>query len=173
MIVVVLALGGFAVLIARRRLLEAVVFAVPIATITAIGAVTLASSRRSEVLMTLVFPLAATAVTRSVAFARERAADRAAARASLAQRRPGLAPEPRRRRRRAYPLPADGAPPPRSHDLRKPVSRELTALRSAGLIAAAGIIAFAVDPPPLAAQRGRADPAARPASGWRSSPAPS
>ena len=77
-IVVVLALAGFAVLIGRRRFIEAAVFAIPIATITAIGAVTLASSRRSEVLMTLVFPLAAAAVTRAVAFGRERAAARAA-----------------------------------------------------------------------------------------------
>jgi hypothetical protein len=77
-IVVVLALAGFAVLIGRRRFLEAIVFAIPIATLTAVGAVTLASSRRSEVLMTLVFPLAAAAVTRAVAHLRERPNGRSA-----------------------------------------------------------------------------------------------
>jgi hypothetical protein len=77
-IVVVLGLAGFAVLIGRRRFLEAIVFAIPIATLTAVGAVTLASSRRSEVLMTLVFPLAAAAVTRAVAHLRERADGRSA-----------------------------------------------------------------------------------------------
>jgi 4-amino-4-deoxy-L-arabinose transferase-like glycosyltransferase len=66
-IVVLLALGGFAVLLARRRILEVVVFALPIATVTAIGAVSLASNRRSEILMTIVFPLAAVAVTRAYA----------------------------------------------------------------------------------------------------------
>ena len=77
-IVVFLGLAGFAVLIGRRRFIAAIVFAIPIATITAVGAVTLASSRRSEVLMTLVFPLAAAAVTRAVAFGRARAAGPAA-----------------------------------------------------------------------------------------------
>jgi hypothetical protein len=71
-IVVVLALGGFAVLTARRRFLEAIVFAVPIATVSAVGAVTLASSRRSEVLMTLVFPLVGVALARLGAVVRDR-----------------------------------------------------------------------------------------------------
>jgi hypothetical protein len=77
-IVVILGLAGFAVLIGRRRYVETVVFAIPIATLTAVGAVTLASSRRSEVLMTLVFPLAAAAVTRAVAHLRERSSGEAA-----------------------------------------------------------------------------------------------
>jgi 4-amino-4-deoxy-L-arabinose transferase-like glycosyltransferase len=72
MIVVLLGLAGLGVLLVRRRFLEAIVFAVPIAAVTAIGAVTLASNRRSEVLMTLVFPLAAAAITRGVAFSRQR-----------------------------------------------------------------------------------------------------
>lgn len=66
-IVVLLSLAGLGVLLGRRRRLEAVVFAVPIATVTAIGAATLASNRRSEILMTLIFPLAAAAVTRACA----------------------------------------------------------------------------------------------------------
>lgn len=66
-IVVVLAFAGLAVLLTRRRCLEALVLAIPIATVTAIGAATLASNRRSEILMTLVFPLAATALTRGFA----------------------------------------------------------------------------------------------------------
>jgi hypothetical protein len=69
-----LALAGFAILLARRRLLEAAVLAVPVAAITAVGAISLASNRRSEVLMTLVFPLAATAVVRGAAWLRERRA---------------------------------------------------------------------------------------------------
>ena len=71
-IVVVLGLAGLAVLLARRRYFEAVVFTVPIATVTAVGAVSLASNRRSEVLMTLVFPLAAAALTRGAALCRQR-----------------------------------------------------------------------------------------------------
>lgn len=66
-LIVVLALGGIGVLVGRGRHLEALVTAVPIATVTAIGAVTLASNRRSEILMTLVFPLAAVALTRAYA----------------------------------------------------------------------------------------------------------
>ncbi len=69
-----LALAGFAILLAQRRWLETALFAVPVAAITAVGAISLASNRRSEVLMTLVFPLAATAVVRGVAWARERRA---------------------------------------------------------------------------------------------------
>ena len=71
-----LALCGLGVLAWRRRWWELIVLAVPIAVITGIGAVTLASTRRNEVLMTLVFPLAAVAVTRAVAFSRERLRDR-------------------------------------------------------------------------------------------------
>jgi hypothetical protein len=77
-IVVALGLAGFGVLLGRRRYLEAIVFAVPIATVTAVGAVSLASNRRSEVLMTIVFPLAAAATTRGVAFSRQRLGERRA-----------------------------------------------------------------------------------------------
>ena len=66
-----LALVGLALLAARRRF-EALVMALPIALITAIGAVTLASSRRNEILMTLVFPLAGVALARAGAIVRER-----------------------------------------------------------------------------------------------------
>ena len=171
-IVVVLALAGFAVLFVRRRFLEAVVFAVPIATITAIGAVTLASSRRSEVLMTLVFPLAAAAVTAGVAYGRERAAARDAPAPALAQRRPGVAA-------------GAGAAAARLSSTRRAAPRgiamtyaslfpsELTALRSAGLIVGGRDRRLRADPPPVAAQRRRPDPARWRRSGWRSSPAPS
>ena len=71
-IVVLLGLAGLAVLYVRRRRLEAVVLAIPIAVVTLIGAATLASNRRSEILMTLVFPLAATALARAGAALRER-----------------------------------------------------------------------------------------------------
>jgi 4-amino-4-deoxy-L-arabinose transferase-like glycosyltransferase len=71
-LLVVLGLAGLAVLFARGRRLEAIVMAVPIGVVTAIGAATLASNRRSEILMTLVFPLAATALARGNAALRER-----------------------------------------------------------------------------------------------------
>ena len=62
---VVLALAGLALLAWRRRW-EAIAFAIPIATITAIGAVSLAANRRNEILMTLVLPLAAAASERGL-----------------------------------------------------------------------------------------------------------
>jgi 4-amino-4-deoxy-L-arabinose transferase-like glycosyltransferase len=71
-LLLLLALGGFAVLAWRRRWFEVIVFAVPIGVITAVGAITLASNRRNEILMTLVLPLAATALARTGAWARER-----------------------------------------------------------------------------------------------------
>ena len=73
-----LALGGFGVLIWRRRWWELIALAVPIAIITAIGAVTLASPRRNEVLMTLVFPLAAAALARAGSYVRQRRSERRA-----------------------------------------------------------------------------------------------
>ncbi len=57
-LIVALGLGGLIVLGARRRWWELVVMATPIVLVTAVGAATLAASRRNEALMTLVFPLA-------------------------------------------------------------------------------------------------------------------
>ncbi len=70
-----LALVGLALLAWRRRW-EAIVFAIPIATITAIGAVSLAANRRNEILMTLVIPLAATAASEGADWIRSRAGGR-------------------------------------------------------------------------------------------------
>jgi Dolichyl-phosphate-mannose-protein mannosyltransferase len=78
---VALGLVGLALLAMRRRL-EALVMALPIAMITAIGAITLASNRRNEVLMTLVFPLAGVALARAGSILRAR---------RRARRGPGLA----------------------------------------------------------------------------------
>jgi 4-amino-4-deoxy-L-arabinose transferase-like glycosyltransferase len=55
----VLGLTGFALLGVRRRWWELVALATPIVLVTAVGAISLAAPRRNEVLMTLVFPLAA------------------------------------------------------------------------------------------------------------------
>jgi len=66
-LIVVLALTGLAVLALRRRWWELVAMATPIALVTAVGAISLAAPRRNEVLMTLVFPLAAAALTRAAA----------------------------------------------------------------------------------------------------------
>jgi 4-amino-4-deoxy-L-arabinose transferase-like glycosyltransferase len=66
MLLVALGLAGFVVLGMRRRWWELVSLATPIAIVTAVGAVTLAAPRRNEVLMTLVFPLAAAALARAV-----------------------------------------------------------------------------------------------------------
>jgi 4-amino-4-deoxy-L-arabinose transferase-like glycosyltransferase len=63
LLLVALALGGFALLGTRRRWWELIVLATPIVLVTAVGAVSLAAPRRNEVLMTLVFPLAALTVT--------------------------------------------------------------------------------------------------------------
>ncbi|MEK6278115.1 MAG: glycosyltransferase family 39 protein [Actinomycetota bacterium] len=71
-----LALCGFGVFVWRRRWWELVAFAVPIGVITAIGAITLASNRRNEILMTLVIPLAATALARAGAIVRRRLRER-------------------------------------------------------------------------------------------------
>jgi 4-amino-4-deoxy-L-arabinose transferase-like glycosyltransferase len=58
-LLVVLGLAGFVLLGLRRRWWELVALATPIALVTVVGAVSLAAPRRNEVLMTLVFPLAA------------------------------------------------------------------------------------------------------------------
>jgi 4-amino-4-deoxy-L-arabinose transferase-like glycosyltransferase len=62
-----LGLAGFVLLGARRRWWELVVLATPIVLVTLIGAASLAAPRRNEVLMTLVFPLAALALSLGVA----------------------------------------------------------------------------------------------------------
>jgi 4-amino-4-deoxy-L-arabinose transferase-like glycosyltransferase len=66
-VLVALGLAGFALLGRRRRWWEFAALATPIVLVTAIGAASLAAPRRNEVLMTLVFPLAALALSRGVA----------------------------------------------------------------------------------------------------------
>jgi Dolichyl-phosphate-mannose-protein mannosyltransferase len=77
-LLVLLGLGGLAALAWRRRWWELAAFAIPILLVTAIGAVTLASTRRNEVLMSLVIPLAAAALTWSWDYARLRLRGRTA-----------------------------------------------------------------------------------------------
>ncbi len=66
-LLVALGLAGFVVLGRRRRWWDLAALATPIALVTLIGAASLAAPRRNEVLMTLVFPLAALALSRGVA----------------------------------------------------------------------------------------------------------
>jgi hypothetical protein len=66
-LVVALGLAGFPLLGMRRRWWELVALATPIVLVTAVGAASLAAPRRNEVLMTLVFPLAAMTVSRLAA----------------------------------------------------------------------------------------------------------
>jgi hypothetical protein len=66
-LLVALGLAGFVLLGLRRRWWELVVLATPILLVTAVGAVSLAAPRRNEVLMTLVFPLAALALSSGLA----------------------------------------------------------------------------------------------------------
>ena len=66
-LIVVLALAGLGVLAWRRWWWELVAMATPLALVTAVGAISLAAPRRNEVLMTLVFPLAAAALSRGTA----------------------------------------------------------------------------------------------------------
>ncbi len=66
-LIVVLALAGLAVLAWRRWWWELVAMATPIALVSAVGAISLAAPRRNEVLMTLIFPLAAAALSRGTA----------------------------------------------------------------------------------------------------------
>jgi len=61
-LLVLLGLGGLALLGLRERWWEMIAMATPIAIITAIGAASLAAPRRNEVLMALVFPLAGAAL---------------------------------------------------------------------------------------------------------------
>jgi 4-amino-4-deoxy-L-arabinose transferase-like glycosyltransferase len=64
-LLVVLGLAGLGVLAWRRRWWETIAMATPLVLVTAVGAATLAAPRRNEVLMTLIFPLAATAIVRA------------------------------------------------------------------------------------------------------------
>ncbi len=66
-LIVILAIAGMAVLGWRRRWWELTAMATPIVLVTAVGAASLAAPRRNEVLMTLIFPLAATALSRGTA----------------------------------------------------------------------------------------------------------
>jgi hypothetical protein len=66
-LLVALGLAGFALLARRRRLWELTALATPILLVTAVAAVSLAAPRRNEVLMTLVFPLAALALSTALA----------------------------------------------------------------------------------------------------------
>jgi 4-amino-4-deoxy-L-arabinose transferase-like glycosyltransferase len=66
-LIVLLALAGLGVLAGRRRWWELVAMATPLLLVTAVGIASLAASRRNEVLMTLIFPLAATALSRGTA----------------------------------------------------------------------------------------------------------
>ncbi|MGC1166075.1 MAG: hypothetical protein WA862_08200, partial [Solirubrobacterales bacterium] len=66
-LLVALSLAGFVLLGRRRRWWELIALATPILLVTAIGAASLAAPRRNEVLMTLVLPLAALALSRGVA----------------------------------------------------------------------------------------------------------
>jgi 4-amino-4-deoxy-L-arabinose transferase-like glycosyltransferase len=65
-LLVLAAMLGLGLLTWRRRW-EAIVLALPIFTVSAIGAATLAPARRNEILMTLVLPLAAIAFTEAAA----------------------------------------------------------------------------------------------------------
>jgi Dolichyl-phosphate-mannose-protein mannosyltransferase len=69
-----LVLAGLAglIMLAWRRRWEAISLAIPILTVTAVGAATLAPARRNEILMTLVLPLAAVALAEAVGWISER-----------------------------------------------------------------------------------------------------
>jgi 4-amino-4-deoxy-L-arabinose transferase-like glycosyltransferase len=67
LLIVALAIAGLGVLAWRRCWWELTAMATPIVLVTLIGAASLAASRRNEVLMTLVFPLAAVALSRGTA----------------------------------------------------------------------------------------------------------
>jgi 4-amino-4-deoxy-L-arabinose transferase-like glycosyltransferase len=66
-LIVVLAIAGLIALAWRRWWWELVAMATPIVLVTAVGAISLAAPRRNEVLMTLIFPLAAAALSRGTA----------------------------------------------------------------------------------------------------------
>jgi 4-amino-4-deoxy-L-arabinose transferase-like glycosyltransferase len=62
-LIVLLAIAGLGGLAWRRWWWELVAMATPLALVTAVGAVSLAAPRRNEVLMTLIFPLTAAALS--------------------------------------------------------------------------------------------------------------
>lgn len=64
-LIVLLGLAGSGVLAARRRWWDLVAIATPIVLVTAVGAASLATPRRNEILMALVFPLAGVALARA------------------------------------------------------------------------------------------------------------
>jgi 4-amino-4-deoxy-L-arabinose transferase-like glycosyltransferase len=66
-LIVLLGLAGLLLLGLRARWWQLIAVATPIALVTGVGAASLAASRRNEVLMTLVFPLAALALSSAVA----------------------------------------------------------------------------------------------------------
>ncbi len=66
-LIVVLALAGLAVLAWRRWWWELISMVTPLVLVTAVGVISLAAPRRNEVLMTLIFPLAAAALSRGTA----------------------------------------------------------------------------------------------------------
>jgi 4-amino-4-deoxy-L-arabinose transferase-like glycosyltransferase len=66
-LLVLLGLAGLGLLALRRSWWELVALATPIVLVTAVGAVSLAAPRRNEVLMTLIFPLAALTLSRCAA----------------------------------------------------------------------------------------------------------
>jgi hypothetical protein len=66
-LIVALGIAGAVLLGLRRRWRELTVLGTPIVLVTAIGAASLAAPRRNEVLMTLVFPLAALTLSRAAA----------------------------------------------------------------------------------------------------------
>jgi 4-amino-4-deoxy-L-arabinose transferase-like glycosyltransferase len=66
-LLVLLGIGGFALLALWRRWWELAALATPIVLVTLVGAVSLAAPRRNEVLMTLVFPLVGVALSSGLA----------------------------------------------------------------------------------------------------------
>jgi hypothetical protein len=64
-LIVLLGIGGLAVLGLRRRWWELIAMATPLLLVTAVGAASLAAPRRNEILMTLIFPLAGVALARA------------------------------------------------------------------------------------------------------------
>ena len=65
LLIVALGLAGLGLLGWRRWWWELTAMATPIVIVTVVGAASLAAPRRNEVLMTLVFPLAAAALSRA------------------------------------------------------------------------------------------------------------